>query len=162
MTWAEAERPSTALVIASGFLSNPAKDWLEAYVRNRHPPFRIRHWEKPILQRLLAKHPDMMGRHGIIAEEMRTTAEIIAAEQEFFDKVWYVRSLIREEAIERGEDARSTPDIEEGARRARQAVEERYGAGNVGPWGDWEWGYVNGKLATLRWVLGMEWDFLNT
>ena len=23
-------------------------------------------------------------------------------------------------------------------------------------------GYVNGKLAALRWVLGMEWDFLDT
>jgi hypothetical protein len=27
---------------------------------------------------------------------------------------------------------------------------------------DWEWGYVNGKFAALRWVLGDEWDFLDT
>jgi hypothetical protein len=29
-------------------------------------------------------------------------------------------------------------------------------------WDDWHWGYVNGKLATLRWMHGMEWDFLDT
>jgi HJR/Mrr/RecB family endonuclease len=56
LTWSEAERPTTALVVASGFLSNPAKDWLDAYQRNRHPPFRTRHWEKPTLQRMLGKH----------------------------------------------------------------------------------------------------------
>jgi hypothetical protein len=26
----------------------------------------------------------------------------------------------------------------------------------------WEYGYISGKLATLRWVLGSEWDFLDT
>jgi len=26
----------------------------------------------------------------------------------------------------------------------------------------WEYGYINGKLAALRWVLGDEWDFLDT
>jgi hypothetical protein len=63
-------------VIASGFLSNPAKDWLAAYERNRHPPFRVRHWEKPALERMLGKHPSLMAKHGIIAEEVRTLAEI--------------------------------------------------------------------------------------
>ena len=99
LTWAEAEQPSTSLIIASGFLSNPAKDWLAAYERNRRPPFRIRHWEKPTLDRMLVKHPDLMAKHGVIGEEMRTLAEIVAAEQEYFDKVWYVRKLILEEKI---------------------------------------------------------------
>jgi hypothetical protein len=40
-----------------------------------------------------------------------------------------------------------------------RAIEKRYGAENVDPWGDWTWGYVHGKLAALRWVLGSEWDF---
>jgi len=43
-----------------------------------------------------------------------------------------------------------------------RAIEDRYGPDNVGPWDDWEWGYVNGKLATLRWVLGSDCDFLDT
>jgi hypothetical protein len=40
-----------------------------------------------------------------------------------------------------------------------RVIEKRYGAENVRPWDDWTWGYVHGKLAALRWVLGSEWDF---
>jgi hypothetical protein len=104
---------------------------------------------------MLAKHPDLMARHGIIAEEVRTLADILAAEQEYFEKVWYIRKLILEEKIERGESDPLAPEIAEQANAA-------YGLDNVGPWDDWEWVYVNGKLSALRWVLGAEWDFLDT
>jgi hypothetical protein len=63
--WSESERPDVALVITSGFLSNPAKEWLGDYGRNRQPPFRIRHWEKPTLARMLGKHPALLHKHGI-------------------------------------------------------------------------------------------------
>lgn len=103
-----------------------------------------------------------MAKHGIIAEEVRTLAEIIAAEQEYFDKVWYVRKLIREEKVENGELEPLSPELAAQAEAAMRAIEKRYGAENVGPWDDWTWGYVHGKLAALRWVLGSEWDFLDT
>lgn len=34
----------------------------------------------------------------------------------------------------------------------------------IGPGHDpaWQYGYISGKLATLRSVLGSEWDFLDT
>jgi hypothetical protein len=67
-----------------------------------------------------------------------------------------VRSLILQEKIEDGRHERLAPDIAAGAESARRRIEERYGPDNVGPWDDWEWGYVKGKLATLRWVLGSE------
>ena len=41
-------------------------------------------------------------------------------------------------------------------------VEARYGKENFGPYSDFEWGMINGKLSALRWVLGDEWDFLDT
>lgn len=94
--------------------------------------------------------------------EPRSLAEIIEAEQEFFDKVWYVRKLILMEKIEAGEENPSPPDIAEAMDAAMREIEARYGAEDVGPWDDWGWGFVHGKLSALRWVLGAEWDFLDT
>jgi hypothetical protein len=48
---------------------------------------------------MLGDHPGLLNSHEIFIQGMRTSAEIVAAEQEFFDKVWYVRSLIRDEKV---------------------------------------------------------------
>jgi len=162
LAWAEAERPDVALVIASGYLSNGAKDGLADYQRNRRPPFRIRFWERPTLARMLGDHPGLLDSHEIFIQGMRTSAEILAAEQEFFDKVWYVRSLIRDEKVEAGERDEASPELRKTIMAARTRVEEKYGRDNVGPWDDWHWGYVHGHLSALRWVLGDEFDFLDT
>jgi len=97
-------------------------------------------------------------------EEPRTLAQIVDAMEEFFDRVWYVRSIVHADA----ENEEVPEDIRAGARSARQQVENRYGRDSlwrpIGPGHDeaWEYGYISGKLATLRWVLGSEWDFLDT
>ena len=50
----------------------------------------------------------------------------------------------------------------------RERIEAEYGRDElwkaIGPGHEeaWQYGYINGKLATLRWVLGSEWDFLDT
>ena len=41
ITWATAERPDVALIIASNYLSNPCKDWIKRTVDQNRPPFRI-------------------------------------------------------------------------------------------------------------------------
>lgn len=110
-------------------------------------------------------------------EEPRRLTEIIAAIDELVDRVWYNRHMVRREMIEAGRtklvEKETFPvrnhetrpiqrDIWEGALKAAAKVEKKYGSENLGPWDDFEWGMINGKLSALRWVLGDDWDMLDT
>ena len=110
-------------------------------------------------------------------EEPKRLSEILAAIEEFHDKVWYNRHWGSRNDIESGrikvvERVDWTPGkpypqnvidrgIWEGALKAAEGVEAKY-LGDLGPWDDFEWGMINGKLSALRWVLGDEWDMLDT
>ncbi|MFE4692987.1 PIN domain-containing protein [Streptomyces sp. NPDC056749] len=91
----------------------------------------------------------------------RSLAEILAANEEYFDKIWYGRSLIHE-----GKNGQITPEVSYSLKQtiqsARRRIEEKYGVDNLPPVDDWEWGFMHGKLSALRWVLGEEGDFLDT
>jgi hypothetical protein len=45
---------------------------------------------------------------------------------------------------------------------AAKRTEEELGQDAIGPWDDFEWGMLNGKLSVIRWVLGEERDMLDT
>jgi hypothetical protein len=62
LSWAQTERPHVALVIASGFLSNAAKDYLRDYEQNNRPPFRIKYWERPTVNELAWQNPELLAR----------------------------------------------------------------------------------------------------
>jgi hypothetical protein len=112
---------------------------------------------------MLGKHRGLIEKHGVIEEgSIRSKTELLAAEKEFFDKVWYVRSLIHQEKVDAGEVDEPSVELQSQIESARHRVREVYGAENLGPWDDWDWGFVNGKLSALRWMLGDEWDFLDT
>jgi PIN domain len=111
------------------------------------------------------------------AEEPRRLTEIVDVIGELIDKVWYNRHQVTREKIEYGEtkiveketfpvkDHARRPiqrDVWEGALKSASRVERKYGLDNLGPWDDFEWGMLNGKLSALRWVLGDEWDMLDT
>lgn len=163
MTWAESERPDVALVACSGFLSNAAKDWIDNYRKNRAPAFRIRHWERPDLAKMLDKHRDLINKHDIIEDDaVRTIAELVEAEKEFYEKLWYHRSTLRDYFVKKGNVEPLDAKIMEQILAARKEVIEQYGADDLAPYDDWTLGYISGKLATLRWVLGDEWDVLDT
>ena len=69
VAWAVAERPSVLLIVASNFLSNSAKNWIENYERNNQPPFRLKLWERKDLERLLSSSPTLVKKYnlGVVA-----------------------------------------------------------------------------------------------
>jgi len=159
LAWANAERPHTALFIVSNFLSNAAKDFLKSYVENNRPPFRVKYWERPILERLTEGKDTLLRRYLVQTETMRSESDVIAAQEEFFEKVWYHRHMLS--VMRQREQGQEPPtfQLEAGARvRARIEKYPDYSW----PMSDFELGMINGKLSALRWVLGEEWDFLDT
>lgn len=110
-------------------------------------------------------------------QEPRGLTEILEAEDLLFHQVWYNRHWNMRMRIEQGEikvvDMETYPrppgareavqrDVLKGALKSARRVERRYGKKNLGPWDDFEWGMINGKLSALRWALGDEWDMLDT
>jgi hypothetical protein len=104
-------------------------------------------------------------------EPVREFSEILAEENKLFDIIWYHRYKMRVYRITN--EVNATPGIKnksleikklvsEGALKGAKRVEKKYGKKNLGPWDDFELGMLHGKLSALRWVLGDDWDFLDT
>jgi hypothetical protein len=83
----------------------------------------------------------------------RSEKAIRTATGKIVDRIWYDRSFLGPDPLE--------PEILEGRNRNRRRVESEH-EGNLGPYTDFEWGMLNGKLSALRWVLGERWDDLGT
>ena len=113
--------------------------------------------------------------------EPRRASEISDAIEELIDRVWYDRHMVRRYNIETAKTkiiAKKdfgpqhyhgsahgkliVDDVWKGALKAAKRVEKKYGKGNLGPYSKFDWGMINGKLSALRWVLGDEWDMLDT
>ena len=111
-------------------------------------------------------------------QEARRLSEILDAEHLLFRQVWYNRHWSLRHGVESGKIKIITnkefnklkgdhPEVVvgsiwKGALGAAKRTEEEVGLENLGPWDDFEWGMINGKLSALRWVLGDEWDMLDT
>ncbi len=93
--------------------------------------------------------------------EDRTKEEVMEAIDELTDKVWYNRHMDLRDMVESGEEE-VDPGIWKQALAAAKKVEDKYGIDNLGPYDDFEWGMLNGKLSALRWLTGFEWDMLDT
>lgn len=160
IAWAQAERPSTVLFIASGYFTNGAKDWIATYQANSSPPFRIRTWEMPQLRHLLAEHLDVAFRHDVHTETLRRVSDILAAEAELFDRLWYGRKPAHDAPV----PSNWAPDIVGGMRAAQRRIEDQYGLDLLmkDVESDWAWGFLSGKVSAIRWVLGYEWDMLDS
>lgn len=95
---------------------------------------------------------------------MRTKRVVEKAEQESFEKVWYGRhcSLSVSDIQDAPSMSREERNIKKEAAKVAAELEEKYGVEELGPMSDFEWGMLSGKLSALRWVLGQEWDMLDT
>ncbi|PKL50367.1 MAG: hypothetical protein CVV39_01550 [Planctomycetes bacterium HGW-Planctomycetes-1] len=91
----------------------------------------------------------------------RSDDEIRDAIEEFFDKVWYDRHQQLKQDVE-DEIETVDPGIWKQALKAAAKIEAKYPPEELGPHSDFDWGMINGKLSALRWVMGDEWDFLDT
>jgi hypothetical protein len=89
--------------------------------------------------------------------------DIFVAEQEFMDVIWYDRKLVLQQRLKQGAES-IDPEIERGILAAMRAAEKRYGKKKIRQYyhDDFGWGMLNGKLSALRWVLGDDWDMLDT
>ena len=148
LAWAEAESPNVLLFIASGYFSNPAKEYLEKYRQNRQPPFRIKRWELPQIEHLTRGLRSLLDQYDVLREkhEIRPLKQIRKAEKEIDGKLW--RAFVW---LSRQED----PKLRHMA--SKRQIEKKYGKILI-PKDEFEWGMFNGKLSALRWVLGDEWD----
>jgi hypothetical protein len=157
LAWAEGESPNVLLFIASGYFSNPAKEYLEKYKQTRKPRFRIKTWELPQIEHLTSGRRSFLHRYDLIKEKykIRAISQIRKAEAEFEDKIWYGRKPA---------DVDAQPwelEVKRSVKRSLREMEKKYGKKNLLV-DDFEWGMFNGKLSALRWVLGDEWDMLDT
>jgi len=159
IAWAQAERPSTVLFMVSGYLTNGAKDWIATFERSL-PPFRIRVWELPQIRRLLIGHLDIAFKHDVSVSSLRRVSEILTMESELNDKLWYGRKPGSDQEV----PANWAPELVEGMRAAQRTMEEKYGYAELqsNVESDWAWGYLSGKVSAIRWVLGDEWDNLDS
>jgi len=160
LAWANAERPDVVLFIASGYLTNGAKDWLADYRRNTNPPFRIRVWEKPQLLRLVEANLDLAFKHDVGTSTLRRVSEILQAESMLTDHLWYGRKPSDEDVEKRD----WTDDIKAGLLDSKRRMEEQYGEAELmkNVESDWTWGYLSGRVSAIRWVLGDEWHNLDS
>jgi hypothetical protein len=110
--------------------------------------------------------------------EPRSLQELLKAEELLFHQVWFNRHMNLRWSIEQGKmkvvDHATWDELGSnnskyiidkvwiGAKRAAAQTLRKYGKDNFGPWNDFEWGMINGKLSAIRWMLGDEWDMLDT
>jgi PIN domain-containing protein len=124
--------------------------------------------------------PELLADHDLeinYSQQPKRLSEILEAEHLLFRQVWYNRHWNLRLSIENGthhvvpakDYSRSPyrPDqtldtVWSQALAAAKRTEEEVGVENLGPWDDFEWGMLNGKLSGLRWVLGDDWDMLDT
>ena len=173
--------------IAFGFATTNHTDFSDPRGDNRTPHPELTHAFGERSQYILdigkfveetAPHALELGDFELgYSPEFRTLTDLTEAENILFRQVWYGRHMNLRYRVEQGitkvvpeADYSRSPyrsdqildSVYEQALAAGERTRQEVGIENLGPWDDFEWGMLNGKLSALRWVLGDEWDMLDT
>ncbi|MGM0934950.1 MAG: PIN domain-containing protein [Bacteroidota bacterium] len=122
--------------------------------------------------------PEFIEELGVFENwetDPRGILEISDQIKELDKKIWYNRHKNLEHKINNGavqiidytdfniQSIQNTvvKEIWEKAKKNAIIIEEKHGKENL-EFDDFEWGMINGKLSALRWILGDEWDNLDT
>jgi hypothetical protein len=100
-------------------------------------------------------------KHEVEMSALRRVSEIVAAEHELFDRLWYRRS---EAAVRDTRPEGYSAELWETAQAAARRIEEQYGVELLRKDTEtqFDWGMLSGKISAIRWVLGAEWDCLDS
>ncbi len=173
--------------ISFGFATTNYTDFSNPRGDNRqsHPGLKHAFSDRSIFITDLAsfvesRNPDLIRDSGAyfgLTPDFRSLSELLDEEERLTEQIWYNRHMVRRSSIENG-IIKVLPDAEysrfpyksnqildsiwEDALNAAKEVEKRQGIENLGPWDDIEWGMINGKLSAVRWILGYDWDMLDT
>lgn len=111
------------------------------------------------LAELLEEFEGFRGEFYFISS-VRTPEEIGDALGTLIEFIWYERHKVREMDIADGIEV-CDPNIWKQAQEQATKLEKKYD-NDILVYDDFEWGMRNGKLSALRWLLGEEWDTLDT
>jgi len=150
-----------------GFVTHNKNDFsqTEGDTRQHHPDFADIFTKRKVLyfttlkDALVTVESDVLNHleYEEYGEQPRPTDEIVELIGEFQDKVWYNRHLYFRQEVKEGRET-CDPQVMKGAIKSSKAMEKKYGRKNLGPYSDFDWGMMNGKLSALRWVLGEDWE----
>jgi len=106
-------------------------------------------------------HHSIEGVENSSLFKERTEEVVYTMIEKFTDQIWYNRHQGLKFRI-KNKETTVDPEIWNEALKSAKKIEMKYGEENLWHESDFEWGILNGKLSTLRWLMGEEWDMLDT
>ncbi|MGW8982429.1 PIN domain-containing protein [Streptomyces parvus] len=108
-----------------------------------------------LAEKLGETYEELAEEVAFLDEPPRSLAQILELHKELYDRIWYIHSKGSDTP-----DGQINPKYDEGLHKSieqgRSRIEGKYEASSLLPEGDYEWGFLNGKMAALEWLLGDE------